>query len=1046
MVEKNVENPFELLAPYLVTSPDGRTLNTENAPNGKLVTAVRLAAAEGRVKDAIRLFERVPFSQRKTNHRREMRNGLVKMIESENTSVEELIEISERIRNNWMLPGTEGDAMGIVLEELGKCESIDRVAAVFDALKHKDYFYDLLQTNPNCKRPLALSIAKQIPKAKSPEERDKRIADVATVLFVAPEEEVRAVEEYRQIIYRLCDNDVALAIHVLPQIEDSIVAREFATSIVSQILRNYPDDKLAIDKLEKLLDSNTIDDLLGVAFMTQLQHFLADKSGDSDNKRKVNIAAKIIALSFPSDPSLPSHSGAVILEFIYCSYALPLSAIQTITEHLQNEPRVNLTFDQMNHIKEKLAKLKMEERTEFVEVLKKQSKTVQRWQNSSLQELEAELDRLMEKEGSTWVVMAAVLCREIVNKVGSQTPMNVSDAIRILEDIQIRRGKMKELMGEMESADRKRAESVMRTVLDKAYNRLANAAFTRAGNEDGLEQLDKLWNLGIGSSLRADNLLFYISRLYLGGRLENASAVGEVLRETGQSVIGDTFEKLGRRLALFDIAKIDSLTSYLSDTFGFPHNSVLRLKANIVQNEIKALIKSDKAEEAFELCKKLALQNHKTVGQFELMNEALRTENRELLEKVVQLVASQNGQSAAVYDMIYSILDCRLIDKWKDRIKNLIERQPNEIDSRMMGYFVGKASGDKRPDILRNIFELMREKVSIVDMNNVLETLIKLYYRSNDFESIKSLEEEIRKTNYPLKNNTEKWLAKMHKACCGFKNLRIWLVTGRGRKLRKSMQNSEDDNRNNQSCACSSQSTRSQEKSPNPQCHANTSRIDPYCENETWECIKESKVQKALDPLKPINEPTPADRDKFLKVVCISDTHEQLDKFKERGIPDGDVLIHAGDFVNQGSSEKIEEFNQILGTLPHRTKIVVAGNHELGFDPIEADFSSLFQIIKPFFNSRRPKCAICRTLVNGVKFYGASNHPLPSYPFYTARGQEMQYAWSKIPANTDVLITHTPPLGYMDTFTSNWGPERWGCKDLLTVVERIKPKFVNFFF
>ena len=49
--------------------------------------------------------------------------------------------------------------------------------------------------------------------------------------------------------------------------------------------------------------------------------------------------------------------------------------------------------------------------------------------------------------------------------------------------------------------------------------------------------------------------------------------------------------------------------------------------------------------------------------------------------------------------------------------------------------------------------------------------------------------------------------------------------------------------------------------------------------------------------------------------------------------------------------------------------------------------------------------------VNGVKFYGASNHPLPSYPFYTARGQEMQYAWSKIPADTDVLITHTPPLG-----------------------------------
>lgn len=48
----------------------------------------------------------------------------------------------------------------------------------------------------------------------------------------------------------------------------------------------------------------------------------------------------------------------------------------------------------------------------------------------------------------------------------------------------------------------------------------------------------------IGGSLGVDNLLFYISRLYLGGRVENASAVGEVLRETGQSVVGDTFEKV----------------------------------------------------------------------------------------------------------------------------------------------------------------------------------------------------------------------------------------------------------------------------------------------------------------------------------------------------------------------------------------------------------------------------------------------------------------------------------------------------------------------
>jgi len=43
--------------------------------------------------------------------------------------------------------------------------------------------------------------------------------------------------------------------------------------------------------------------------------------------------------------------------------------------------------------------------------------------------------------------------------------------------------------------------------------------------------------------------------------------------------------------------------------------------------------------------------------------------------------------------------------------------------------------------------------------------------------------------------------------------------------------------------------------------------------------------------------------------VCISDTHGLTDNLK---LPEGDVLIHAGDFTNVGSPDDVEKFNDYL--------------------------------------------------------------------------------------------------------------------------------------
>jgi predicted phosphohydrolase len=66
-----------------------------------------------------------------------------------------------------------------------------------------------------------------------------------------------------------------------------------------------------------------------------------------------------------------------------------------------------------------------------------------------------------------------------------------------------------------------------------------------------------------------------------------------------------------------------------------------------------------------------------------------------------------------------------------------------------------------------------------------------------------------------------------------------------------------------------------------------------------------------------------------MRLVLISDTHQRHDRLV---VPDGDVLVHAGDFSTRGGVEEVARFNAWLGTLPHKHKVVIAGNHDFLFE------------------------------------------------------------------------------------------------------------------
>jgi len=243
-----------------------------------------------------------------------------------------------------------------------------------------------------------------------------------------------------------------------------------------------------------------------------------------------------------------------------------------------------------------------------------------------------------------------------------------------------------------------------------------------------------------------------------------------------------------------------------------------------------------------------------------------------------------------------------------------------------------------------------------------------------------------------------------------------------------------------------------------------------------WRSWKKTAKVMRLQVSQP-SAPPPEDK---LRFVCMSDTHSLTPHLKAP-IPDGDVFIHAGDFTRAGNPSEVREFNSWIGKLPHKHKIVIAGNHELSFDPrlssevvsrrshwqptqfgsgqdgktgMKEDSETTVQEEDvPQSTAGPDKCQdVKKELTNctyledscveicGLKVYGTPHQPMyGGWAFNLVRGEACLEKWNLIPDDVDVLITHSPPLGFGDLTSTG---VRAGCVELLhSVQRRIKPKY-----
>jgi predicted phosphohydrolase len=167
------------------------------------------------------------------------------------------------------------------------------------------------------------------------------------------------------------------------------------------------------------------------------------------------------------------------------------------------------------------------------------------------------------------------------------------------------------------------------------------------------------------------------------------------------------------------------------------------------------------------------------------------------------------------------------------------------------------------------------------------------------------------------------------------------------------------------------------------------------------------------------------------RVVCISDTHSQHD---EVIVPDGDILLHAGDMAARGVPHEYKDFDEWLGDMPHKHKIIIAGNHDMYLEMITPDEAeAVFKNATYLQDSE--------VTVEGLTIWGAPWTPLfNDWYFMFPRGsQRLRERWSLIPKQLDILLTHGPPEGKLDFSDYFHMPQ--GCGLLRERVMDVQPRY-----
>ena len=184
-----------------------------------------------------------------------------------------------------------------------------------------------------------------------------------------------------------------------------------------------------------------------------------------------------------------------------------------------------------------------------------------------------------------------------------------------------------------------------------------------------------------------------------------------------------------------------------------------------------------------------------------------------------------------------------------------------------------------------------------------------------------------------------------------------------------------------------------------------------------------------------------------MKLTIISDTHTKH-RYCENDLPGGDLLIHAGDFMNSGYNpiEAMEFFKWFDEIDNYDFKVFIAGNHDRWMQDKTEESRGILTGYKTIEYLQDDWMTVGDSdphdpNVKTAKIYGSPWQPeFYNWAFNLPRnGDELKSKWDMIHEDTDILITHGPAWGFLDDVEGNRNVHL-GCELLAERIKQIKPK------
>lgn len=180
-----------------------------------------------------------------------------------------------------------------------------------------------------------------------------------------------------------------------------------------------------------------------------------------------------------------------------------------------------------------------------------------------------------------------------------------------------------------------------------------------------------------------------------------------------------------------------------------------------------------------------------------------------------------------------------------------------------------------------------------------------------------------------------------------------------------------------------------------------------------------------------------------MKIWHISDTHTLHGFLK---VPkDVDMVIHSGDVSNPWepyiNKQEVLNFLEWYGDLNIKYRIFVPGNHDTS---IEKGLVTPDEIIAKGITYLENT----GTQIEGINIWGTPCTPefgVPGRWAWNRKREKMHKVWNTVPENTDIVVSHGPPKGILDsTINRDNNYDLCGCSNMKKKMLELQPRLCLF--